>query len=303
MERGTRVVEGFQDEFFVALLEDESSVLYAELRNSENLEGPGHRLALADEHCLLRFYFSDIDVARRLAVYRSVGEAMIGRIDADDTLSERLNGPMLTYGEAGKNRCPIYVGTKFFRMMVSEGLHQRMADHLWLHYLPHFAERLIARARESREADEDDEFAAPMAYLLHELVDIACSWIADATHLTTAGVQARSNDLQGDHVYVSFEATKALGLLLRHILPAERVPARVRDASLTTVLYTLRRVEEVSELAELSRALRTNVVTPSGSAERGYLHYLESFYEGQDHMLRGDLPNFERVLVDAVNRL
>jgi hypothetical protein len=81
-------------------------------------------------------------VAARLGVFRSVGEAVLAHIDADEILEKKLNGRLLTFQEVGKYHDPVYAGICFFRIMVLEGLHQRAADHLWLHYMPFFARRL-----------------------------------------------------------------------------------------------------------------------------------------------------------------
>jgi len=148
MERATNFVEGFQDDFFDALLANEASILYSEIKNNDNFGEGGNRLALPDENRLLRFYCVDVDVAARLGVYRSVGEAVLTRIDADEALQKKLNGRLLTFQEVGKHHDPVYAGIWFFRIMVLEGLHQRVTDHLWLHYMPHFARRLVDRARE-----------------------------------------------------------------------------------------------------------------------------------------------------------
>lgn len=58
MERATRLEDEFQDEFFSALLADESSVLYSEIKNNHNFCNAGRRLALPEDNRLLRFYVS-----------------------------------------------------------------------------------------------------------------------------------------------------------------------------------------------------------------------------------------------------
>ncbi len=162
IERATNIEESFQDEFFNALLANDASVLYSELINNENFGAGGHRLALPDENRLLRFYCADVRVAARLGVYRSIGEAVLARIDADEVLEKKLNGRLLAFGDVGKHHDPVYAGIWFFRIMVLEGLHQRVADHLWLHYMPHFANRLVDLAREVRPEDENYEFPTPL---------------------------------------------------------------------------------------------------------------------------------------------
>lgn len=118
MERATRFVEDFQDEVFDALVADESSIFYSKLKNNHNFGEGGSRLALPDENRILRFYCVNVDVAARLSVYRSVGETVIARIDADEALQRKLNGRLLTFQEVGKHRDPVYAGVSVPRPSV-----------------------------------------------------------------------------------------------------------------------------------------------------------------------------------------
>lgn len=302
MERATRLQEEFQDEFFDALLTNESSVLYSELKNNDNF-GPvqGHRLVLPEENRLLRFYFEDVAVAGRLGVYQSIGEAVLSRIDSDEPLERKLNGPLLTFAEVGKHRCPVYAGIQFFRIMVLEGLHQRVADHLWLHYMPHFARRLVERAREVEEDDDNHEFPTPLSYLLYQVVDATTQWIEDAENLTTPGDAIRPDQADDAHVYISFEAAEAIGRVIQPILLSKRVPVGVKDELLGVALTTLRDLERRDHLRPLANVMRSHLIDPYGFRHReDYLHVLKDCHERQDHVLRADLQLFSEALDEAL---
>lgn len=300
MERATRLVDGFQDEFFDALLANEASVFYSELKNNDNLGDGGHRLALPDENRLLRFYCSDVEVAARLAVYRSVGEAVLARIDADEVLEKKLNGRLLTFQDVGKYHDPVYAGICFFRIMVLEGLHQRVADHLWLHYMPHFASRLVDRAREVRPEDENHEFPTPLAYLLYEVVDATLVWVRDAEALTKPGDALLPGQLEGNHIYISFEAAEAIGRVIQPILMSPRVPHRLKNELLEVALTTLRNLEQLAHLAPLARVMRAHLINPYGfQAQKNYLDVLKQCFDEQDHVLRAYLERFSQELNDV----
>ena len=297
MERATSVQERFQDDFFAALLSDEASVFYGELKNNDNFGGDGHRLALPDENRLLRFYCGDVSVAARLAVYRSVGEAVLARIDADEVLEKRLNGRLLTFQNAGKHSDQVYAGIWFFRIMVLEGLHQRIADHLWLHYMPHFASSLVDRAREVRPEDENNEFPTPLAYLLYEIVNATAVWVMDAEVLTKSGEKPRPNELEGNHIYISFEAAQAVGRVIRAVLISPRVPHRVKIELLGVALTTLRGLEQREHLAALATVMRAHLIDPYGFQEQNnYLDILTQCFDEQDHVLRACLRRFSEEL-------
>ncbi len=300
MERATRFEDNFQDEFFDALLADDSSVFYSELKNNDNFGSGGHRLRLPDENRLLRFYCVDVSVAARLGVYRSVGEAVLSRIDADEILERKLNGRLLTFQDVGKHRDPVHAGIWFFRIMVLEGLHQRVADHLWLHYMPHFASRLVDRAREIQVDDENHEFPTPLAYLLYEIVDAIADWIGDAEALTESREMVLPDQVKGNHIHISFEAAEAIGRVIHAILMSPRVTGRLKDELLGMVLTTLRDLEQKDHLAALAQVLRAHLIEPYGFRERSnYLHVLKQCFDEQDHVLRAHLQRFSAAL-DAV---
>lgn len=297
MERAASVEDGFQDEFFEALLADEASVLYSELKNNDNICGSGHRLALPEENRLLRFYCKDAKVAGKLGVYQSVGEAVLARIVADDALEKKLNGPLLTFQEAGKHRNPVYAGIWFFKIMVLEGLHQRVADHLWLHYMPHFARRLVDRAREVRPDDENHEFPTPLAYLLFEIVDTTIEWIKDAEVLTKAGDVVRADQHEGEHIHISFEAAQTIGRAIQAILMSPRVTRRLKNELLGMALTALRDLEQREHLRPLAEVMRDHLIKPYGCREdNNYLYILKQCFDEQDHVLRAYLGRFSDAL-------
>ncbi len=301
MERATLVEEDFQDEFFNALLSNETSVLYSELKNNQNFGEGGHRLALPEENRLLRFYCADVDVASRLGVYRSIGEAIISRIDTDENLQKKLNGRLLTFQDVGKYHDPIFAGIYFFRVMVLEGLHQHIADHLWLHYMPYFVRRLIDCSREAQLEDENYEFPTPLTYLLYEIVEATSVWVKDADILTNPGEEIRPDNVEGNHVYISFEAVKALSGIIQTILMAPRLPRRLKHELLCLVLTTLQDIEQSVQLTPLAVMMREYLIKPYGfKTHDNYLHVLEQYFEEQDHVLRGHLERLNEELHAAL---
>lgn len=301
MERATRFVDGFQDDFFEALLANEASVFYSELKNNDSFGEVGHRLALPNENRLLRFYCADVDVAARLGVYQSVGEAVLARIDADDALEKKLNGRLLTFQEIGKYRDPVYAGIWFFRVMVLEGLHQGVTDHLWLHYMPHFASRLIDRAREVRLEDESHEFPTPLGYLLYEIVDATSVWVRDAEALTKTDDVLHPDQIDGNHIYISFEAAEAVGRVIQAILMSSHITWRLKDELLGVALTTLRDLEHLKHLAPLAKVMRRHIIEPYGFKEQSnYLYILKQCFDEQDHVLRAHLVRFKADLDAAL---
>jgi hypothetical protein len=218
---------------------------------------------------------------------------------------KKLNGPLLEYRETTKHRCPIYSGIWFFRVMVLEGLHQRTNDHLWLHYMPHFATKLVERARDVVELDEAEEFPTPLNYLLYELVATTVVWIDDATYLTkqTKNV-VTPTQIDGDHVYISFQASETLGRVMQPIFMSDCITSRVKDQVLGVALHTLRHIERHDYLAALAASMRTHLIYPYGKGHREeYLRRLSSCVQKQDYELRASLPGFILDLEKALDNM
>jgi hypothetical protein len=288
MERVEALVDDFQDNFFEALLANEASVFYSEIKNSQNLDG-GHRLRIPSENRLLSFYLKDVTVAGRLGVYRSIGEAVLSRLSSDAKLVEQLNGPMRSYREVEAYRCPIYCGIYFFRVMVLEGLYQKVNDHLWLHYVTHFADRILSATRAMKPEDENDEFASRFSYLLCELVDVTADWIEEAAQVTGAADHVEAEQTEGQHAYISFQASEALGAVTQSVLRSDKLTERLKDELLEVVLFSLRRIEKVSQLVPLARAVAMGLVQPHGfPAREGYFEDLAERYGRQDYHVRSE---------------
>lgn len=302
MERVGKLVDDFQDNVFAAMLASESSIFYSDLKNNHNLDG-GHRLHIPSENRLINFYMKNVKVAARLGVYRSVGEAVLSRIDADDELAKSLNGPMRTYHEVEAYRCPVFCGIHFFRVMVLEGLHQRTADHLWLHYVTHFVDHILDRARPLDPKDENDEFPTRFCYLLYQLVNVTTDWIEEAERVTEDGDQLDVVSRDGRHAYISFQASDAIGPVMQSILQSEKLSERLKDELLGAMLMSFKRVNAIPRLTPLARAFIGSVVRPYGfTARDGYIEELINRYDQQDHVLRAETPAFRQAIADAAVR-
>jgi hypothetical protein len=294
MERAIQVFDGFQDNFFEELLANDSSILYSEVMGNDNFAGgQGRRLRLPEENRLIRFYCADVAVAGKFGVYKSIGEAVFRRIDEDDSFVRRLNGRLLTFVETSKKHDPVYIGVYFFRIMVFEGLHQRSNDHLWLHYMPLFAGRLVDRARAVRPGDEVEEFPTPLAYLLYEITSTTCDWIREAENLVEPGdVVSRDGDV-GPCIYICFEASEAIGRVLKHVLMSEKFTDRFKTMMLCTVLHAYRDISRCSHLWLLSLSLQRYVISPyEFFRDDEYLSLLMYYYRSQDHVLTSETKKF-----------
>lgn len=299
MRHSSYLVKDFQDRYFQALLANASSVFFIEIRNSQS-NSDGHRLYLPEENRLLNFYCEDVRVAEKLGVYSSVGDAILIRIESDEVLASSLNKPLLRYIDNDKFNCPIFCGIYFFRIMVLEGLYQRMADHLWLQYVTHIAERIIKAMRLLEPDDENLEFATPFSYLLYYVVEVTCVWIEDALVVTDSISPISQAQIGGKHAYISFQASAALGGVIQSALSAEKLPDRLKVELLECVLYMIRRLTYQAHLEPLIRSVVAHLVNPYGMGlNRKHIEALAYIYGKQDPVLKDATQVFGRVLEDA----
>jgi len=122
----------FFERYLDELMLDTGSVLYHEIRHNQNLSH-GNAYELPDRNRLLAFLFQDCSIAERLAPYKAIGEAVIAELDKryESVLPDSHNGPMRNFYEDGKWESRIFVGLRFFDIMVMSACWRAFkTDHL-----------------------------------------------------------------------------------------------------------------------------------------------------------------------------
>jgi hypothetical protein len=105
--------------------------------------------------------------------------------------------------------------------------------------------------------------------------------------------RAASDQLEGNHIYISFEAAEASGRVIKAILMSPRVLNRLKKQLLGVALTTLREVEQTAHLAPLARVMRAHPIEAYRFRElNNYLHLLKQCFDEQDRVLRAGLGQF-----------
>lgn len=97
--------------------------------------------------------------------------------------------------------------------------------------------------------------------------DATTVWIRDAEALTSSSDELHPDQRKGHHVYISFEAGEAIGLVMQPILMSLRVPLRLKVELLCVVLTTLRDLEQHAHLAPLARLIGVHLIGPRHVSE------------------------------------
>lgn len=297
------VGEEFTDLFIQALIEDDTSIFYAELKNNHNLNGH-HRLALPPENKLLRYFFSDVRVAAKFGIFRPVGETVCRTIEFSSSIGASHNGPLGYYDEVGKYKCPIFCGIHFFQIMVHEGIHQGIHDHLWLHYFTHFADKILLRLRPLRDEDSNHEFPSPFHFLLYKIVSISTEWIDEAQY-----VDLHANKLSDAQLtlvernYIPLEAAQALGQIMHSIIESEKLDARFKVYMLEVVLGRIKRFPNSFGMDTLARALEKSIIHGYDilTTDTPYKQALHQIYQSVDYSIRAGTPHFNNELSSVLN--
>lgn len=289
--------EAVRSDFIViymnALLDATGSRLYMELKNNQNLNG-GSRLYLPEHNRLLRFFFADAAAALKNGLDKSIGEVVCRRLDEDSKLIEKLNGPLGSYYDVGKFRCPINSGITLFEIMVHEGIHQGLQDHMWLHYFRHFAEMILKKM--SFWSDESDcrEWPTPFHYLLYRLVSITTAWAEQCAHIDDSDIPKDTRIADGfDRHFISKEATKALGEMLQDIIPSDKISTSFKKYLLEVAIRSHIKLQGNLSLNDVALSFMTAVIRGADyPTELSYRIALQKVFGQIDHRMRQDAEKF-----------
>ncbi|AVT57614.1 hypothetical protein OA04_09890 [Pectobacterium versatile] len=229
---------------------------------------------------------------------KAIGEAVCRRLDEDSKLADKLNGPLGSYYEAGRFRCPINSGITLFEIMVHEGIHQGLKDHMWLHYFGYFAENILEKM--SGQPDEEDyqEWPTPFHYLLYRLVSVATDWAEQCSRIDDSEIPESTLIAEGfDRHYISKEATKVLGSMLEYIIPSEKLSESFKADLLTVAIRTHIKLQSDHNLADVASSLMAAVISEgTSSAKLNYRIRLQSVFKRIDHVMRHNASTFAQVL-------
>lgn len=263
----------FSDEYFRQLLADRTSILYWEIKNNQNnFSGSRHRYDLPKANRLLWYLFHDARVAEGLGVWQPIGEQMIAELDrlhrnVDDN---HYNGPLEDYRERDQWKCPLFVGIRFFDIMVSEAIDQNIQWHMWLYYFTHITDCVCRNYHlDPQKIDPDAEFPTPYSSLLYEMMSTLRNWIQKVRELPAGQDNAVLNDKSLEHENGNpiKSSILVLGECLRTILMTENVPPRFKRYVGSIVLNLYFDFVRCANLAGYAEVLR-NVLVVGGLFER-----------------------------------
>ena len=297
----SKVRSDFSSNFISALLSSPNSRLYVELKNNLNISR-GHRLLIPKRNRILHFFFSNAKFAADLAIYRDIGEDLYWRLDEDENLISRLNKPLGSYYEISRYKCPIYSGITLFEIMVHEGIHQALNDHLWLYYYEHFAIRIINNM--NMQLDEySGEWETPFHFLLCHLFSVATDWAEQCEWIDENEIPKENKEIDNfDPHYISKESTKLLGSMLRLILPSHKLTSASKKNILSMVVSCYIRLKNNKNLEDVANSLLiSTTIGEFNLATSYYLRELLKIFNTLDYYsFKKEAPEFKRAIESAI---
>ena len=170
----------FVEQYLKELMRDPQSILYWEVYNNQNMSQ--HRYSIPQSNRVLSFFLADIKVAEDNRVYKPVGDFILSHLNelARDPESDPYNQACGDFETIGAWHSPIFVGVRFFDIMVNEALFQGIFWHMWLYYMPPIVERIVRNYRvidSPADADADAEFPIKYSSLLCQVFSCLCGWV------------------------------------------------------------------------------------------------------------------------------
>jgi len=268
----------FQDLFFRALLQDPHSIVYREIRNTQNLVSM-YRYHIPDENRLLTFYLSNPKVAETMRPYKPLGDFALSELNRRKRLrqDDDYNGPLGDFDREGAWRCSIHACIRFFNIMVTEALHHDIRWHMWLYYFPLLAKGIGENANPWPDVELNREWPTPYHFLIYQLFQAMSGWLGESSTLPPARWDALVTNDNTEHQNDSIPKSTALALgqSLKYCLLCNRLDSRFDAYILEIALNRLKELASQSKTARLASVLARSIKR-GGDSSRGNAQYEEA---------------------------
>ncbi len=221
--------ERFVNGVMARLLRSPRSVLSFELEQSQDISTE-HRYAIRESNRLVYYFFSDVTRTEKLGVWKPVGDEMLrhlkrpGRGGAAD---DEYNHALGDFSDMGRWESPLFVGIRFFDIMVSEAIYQKVEWHMWLMYFQ-FVLKGICQNYAPHPDSKDSYWETPTkySYLIYEILDVLQQWILCVRHVPKDQKNMSISSDRLDHENSSIVKTSimVLGEGLMTIFETQSIP-------------------------------------------------------------------------------
>lgn len=289
----------FSDRALRDLIADSGSRLYQEIEQNQNLsDKDGY--ALPEENVLLRFLFGDAEVAHKLGAWKPIGDAVINTIRAGSNsgYADYLNDRADNFDEE-RWRDVVFVGTRYFDIMVHEAMRQGVPYHMWLFYLPLFITELEGIYDTSgQNIDTTDEFPTRNARLLYEAFDVMGDWVRNIENLAPNSPHAAIRDTgEFSSGAIPADAAVALGNAMVTVALSDRIGDTFAGYLHDCILHDIAALSHQGIEGNMrSLLIRTIVAGGNRHPDARYRQRLKTYLAMADHVLVGSVKDYTAAL-------
>jgi|GEM_PF-3043995 hypothetical protein len=211
------------------MMDNRNSVLYDEIKNNENTL-KSYTYAVPQENKLIYYLFYDPNEAKKLGVWKPIGDYLIKKLDiiARDSEHDLYNLPMDDFLEKDKWESPMFVGIFFFDIMVSRAIFKSVEGSFWIYYYSLITQKIVRNySSDSDLIEQSDEFPTKYHYLLYEIISTLRNWIRSVNEFDTTSEDNFENlSLFISHPNIHKDSMVVLGQCLNHIVEAEKFESK-----------------------------------------------------------------------------
>ncbi|MBN2407286.1 MAG: hypothetical protein JXJ19_06290 [Elusimicrobia bacterium] len=169
--------QNYVELFLKELMKNKNSILYSQVLNNQvNIP---FRYQLVPENYLLCAIFKDIHLAKKLSVYKPIGDGVIDYLKGQKILEDDVNNMNYDDFEDHVVKSPIYIGMLFFDIMIRESIENNIKWHMWLYYFPYFIRYISDNI--SYENIKSGEFINLYERYIYELFHTMKQWVMRIT--------------------------------------------------------------------------------------------------------------------------
>lgn len=246
----------FVERYLTRLIATPASALYQELAGNEISDSPiGYRLP--ERNRLLHFLFANPESAERLSVWKPIGDYTKRLLAGDERQGywSDLNGDPGWF-ERERVSDPVWNAMFFFDIMVTSAARHGIEYHMWLYYLPRFAELLEkGYSSDGSGIDKEAEFPTRGARLLYELFGFLASWVKLYGRLPEGSKLRVMPDRHDRGSAIPHSAAIALGEALAIVMSSERIDDGVIQTLHDVTLRTVRELHDEGMRRYLTEAI------------------------------------------------
>ena len=290
LDLGHRSAQIFLELLLRELLSDRRSILYTELENTQNV----------NHHCdywivksnkFMHYLFFDPKTAKRLGIWKPVGEYMIEKLDNIKRQGgyDSFNTNIQNYFESSRWKSEMYIIIHFFNVMVSRSLYKNIKWHMWLYYYSYFVEGIVKNHRnDDPYYEEYAEWPTKYEYLLYEMFSNMSGWVRtlDTIPLDQSNVKIESTRLEHNNGNIPVSAIIVIGHCLKIIFESTTISMHFKTYILSKIFdlyFELRANKDLYQYSILlAKAILNKYEFVTGDLELYRSQVLEAFEERYD---------------------